>query len=534
MRRGSQRLAAAALAPLAVFALGLAGPAAAVVVTRGPYLQRSTPVEITVRWRTDVATDSVVPYGPSPGSLDSQGSDPTLSTEHEVVLSGLAPATPYFYSVGSSNETLAGDDADHRFRTAPVAGTRTPLRIWVIGDSGTANVDAAAVRDAYLASPGADATDLWLMLGDNAYASGTDLEYQAAVFDMYPSLLRTTPLWATFGNHDDVSADSSTQTGPYYDVFTLPRLGEAGGAASGTEAYYSFDVANVHFVCLDSSGSPRTPGSAMLTWLENDLISTTQDWVIAFWHHPPYSKGSHDSDTEGRLIQMRENVLPILEYFGVDLTLTGHSHSYERSVLLDGHYGLSQELLPSMILDGGDGDSGSDGAYEKPQLAPSSHDGAVHAVAGSSGRTSGGVLNHPVMVRSLNVLGSLVIEVDGSALDARFLDAAGAVRDTFALRKPASGSVACGDGIDNDRDGQRDYPADPGCTHPDGLLEDPACNDGIDNDGDTLVDLADPACTAAWKDTETQSACGLGFEVGFAVAALRVWKRRRARGARRA
>ena len=48
----------------------------------------------------------------------------------------------------------------------------------------------------------------------------------------------------------------------------------------------------------------------MLTWLANDLATTTQDWIIAYWHHPPYSKGTHDSDTEGRLIDMRQNLMP--------------------------------------------------------------------------------------------------------------------------------------------------------------------------------------------------------------------------------
>ena len=51
----------------------------------------------------------------------------------------------------------------------------------------------------------------------------------------------------------------------------------------------------------------------MLTWLQNDLASTAQPWIIAFFHHPPYSKGSHDSDTEIELREMRQNALPILE-----------------------------------------------------------------------------------------------------------------------------------------------------------------------------------------------------------------------------
>ena len=49
---------------------------------------------------------------------------------------------------------------------------------------------------------------------------------------------------------------------------------EAGGVASGTEAYYSFDYANVHFIVLDSHDSPRSPGGAMLTWMKADLAAT--------------------------------------------------------------------------------------------------------------------------------------------------------------------------------------------------------------------------------------------------------------------
>jgi hypothetical protein len=173
----------------------------------------------------------------------------------------------------------------------------------------------------------------------------------------------------------------------------------------------------------------------MLTWLANDLLATTQDWVIAFWHHPPYSKGSHDSDSEGQLIDMRQNVLPILEAGGVDLVLTGHSHSYERSFLLDGHYGTSDTLTSAMILDAGDGKVGGDGAYLKSQPPSAPHDGAVYVVAGSSGQISGGALDHPAAFRSLNVLGSLVIDVEGPNLDVRFVDSGGVLPDLFTMYK---------------------------------------------------------------------------------------------------
>jgi len=413
-----------------------AAAADAATVTRGPYLQLGTDTSVVVRWRTDVATDSRVSYGSAPGGLDSFVDGPAgTRTEHEVQLSGLARDARYYYAVGTSTGILAGDDATHFFVTAPPPGTPKPTRVWVLGDSGTANSSAQAVRNAYDAFTGARHTDLWLMLGDNAYSSGTDSEYQAAVFNTYPTMLRKSVLWPTLGNHDGASADSGSQSGVYYNIFTLPRNAEAGGLASGTEAYYSFDYANIHFVVLDSFDSDRSVGGAMLSWLREDLAATTRDWVIAFWHHPPYSKGSHDSDSSSQLVDMRRNALPILENEGVDLVLSGHSHSYERSFLLDGHYGTSSTLTAAMKLDAGDGRPAGDGAYEKATLGPAPHEGAVYTVAGSSGKTSGGSLNHPAMFISLNVLGSLVLDVNGSRLDATFLDSTGGIRDTFTIEK---------------------------------------------------------------------------------------------------
>lgn len=427
--------------------LSAAVPSAAAVLTRGPYLQLGTPTSIVVRWRTGLATDSRVRFGTEPGNLPHVVDDPTATIEHVVTLQGLLPATTYFYSIGTTQGPLAGGD-DHTFTTPPSSGGPAPLRIWVLGDSGTGDGNAVAVRDAFDTWNAGRRLDLWLMLGDNAYNSGTDDEYQTAVFRMYPQRLRTSVLWPTFGNHDGISASSVTQTGPYYDIFTLPKNGEAGGVASGTEAYYSFDIANLHFICLNSHDVDRSPGSPMLDWLASDLAATDAEWTIAFWHHPPYTKGSHDSDTEPQLIEMRQNVLPILEAYGVDLVLSGHSHSYERSFLLDGHYGLSTSLATAMILDGGDGRPEGDGAYAKPGAGANPHEGAVYAVAGSSSRLGVGPLDHPAMHFSIAELGSVVLDVFGRRLDATFLSSTSTVLDTFTLLKAGAGTVLFADGFE--------------------------------------------------------------------------------------
>ena len=74
-----------------------------------------------------------------------------------------------------------------------------------------------------------------------------------------PRSCETPPLLPTLGNHDAHSATSSTQSGPYYEIFSLPTTGQAGGIATGTEAYYSFDHGNIHFVCLDSADTSLDP-----------------------------------------------------------------------------------------------------------------------------------------------------------------------------------------------------------------------------------------------------------------------------------
>jgi hypothetical protein len=427
---------AATLCMTAWLASPASSSAASTAITRGPYLQRATPDSLVLRWRTAAATDSRVRFGTSPDTLDLAADDATSTTEHVVTVTGLTPDMQYYYSVGSTTETIAGDSS-YTFFTSPPAGTRQPIRVWVLGDSGTADSNAAAVRNAYTTFAAGRYTDLWLMLGDNAYETGTDAEYQAAVFNMYPAFLRQSPLWPTIGNHDTAHSSNPPASLPYFAMFTLPTNAEAGGIASGTEKYYAFDYGNIHFICLDSMSSNRAVGGPMLVWLQNDLASTTADWIIAFWHHPPYSKGSHNSDSETELVQMRQNVLPILEAGGVDLVLSGHSHSYERSFLLNGHYGTSNTLTPAMKLNGGSGREDGTGAYTKPLGGPAANQGAVYAVAGSSGQTSGGTLNHPAMFISLNQLGSMVLDVDGDRLDARFLrpDTTPAIGDYFTLLK---------------------------------------------------------------------------------------------------
>ena len=407
-------------------------------VVRGPYLQIGTPNSIIVRWRTLSTNSTVVYYGLKEDALSEKAKSPGILSEHVVLLSDLQPNTKYYYVIGTTNGPLPMAKTNS-FVTSPPPGTRQPIRIWVLGDPGTQFPQQRKVRDAYYKWTGSRHTDAWLMLGDNAYSYGRDSEYQGAIFETYSKMLAESVLWPTLGNHDARSADSKTQSGVYYDIFSLPAQAQAGGVMSGTEAYYSFDYANAHFICFNSCDVDRAPNSPMLKWLKSDLAANKLDWTVAYFHHPPYTKGSHNSDdTKGEntdLTEIRQNVIPILEEGGTDLVLCGHSHDYERSALLDGHYGRSNTFTDAHKKDKGNGREDGDGIYHKATLGPAPHEGTVYVVAGSSGKISGGALNHKAMLFSTNSLGSLVLDINGPRLDATFLNEQGKRLDYFSIVK---------------------------------------------------------------------------------------------------
>lgn len=466
---------------------------------RDAYLQLVTPESAVVRWGTSDLRNSVVRFGVDPAHLDRVAKSKTKTYQHEVKLTGLTPATTYYYSVGYQTSTgahvlSAGDN--YFFKTQPPSSVATPTRIWVIGDSGRGNSDQVKVYEGYQKFTGNRYTDLWLMLGDNAYGSGTYQEYQDKFFNIYTPLLRQTVVWPTLGNHDGHSVNTPAQTGSYYENFTLPTSGEAGGVASGTEAYYSYNYGNIHFVVLDAHDVDRSATGVMAQWLEADLAANNADWLIAYWHHPPYTKGTHDSDSpdgwDFELVEMRENILPILEQHGADLVLNGHSHNYERSKFIDGHYGYSNSYSDALYAKNtGSGDvySGAS-AYSKTQPV-AAHSGTVYVVAGASSAAYGGTLDHPVMYRSFNKIGSLVIDIDNLVLNAKYIDENGDVQDKFTLQKLATATDdRDGDGVANTADNCPDNAnGDQSDSDGDGIGD--VCGGGLDTDGDGVPDEVD-------------------------------------------
>lgn len=429
---------------------------------RGPYLQKLTSSSINVKWRTDVAATSKVYYGTNPNDLSlSVSLTDVVTTDHDVAITGLEPFTKYFYKIESNGAALnSGPVTEQYFTTAPVSGTVQPIRVWATGDFGKGNTGERDVRDSYLQYSQGTHTDVWLWNGDNAYQSGTDAEYQQNVFDStygYANVFKHLPFYPCPGNHDYLSVcglpcgtDPHQHTGPYYDIVTVPTNGEAGGVPSGLENYYSFNYGNAHFISLNSElgsqnsnydwngvyNAANATNSPMMQWLRQDLEQNTLPWVIVYWHQCPYTKGSHSSDDFWEIFMkaMRQNIVPVLESYGVDLVVNGHSHVYERSYLIKGHYGTSSTFDASqMTINGSSGNEALGEAYVKDSL------GTVYVVSGNAGSDDDATnFPYPCMYFSdggSGVYGSFVIDILDNKLTGKYLTSTGQIKDQFTIVK---------------------------------------------------------------------------------------------------
>ncbi|MCX7768541.1 MAG: metallophosphoesterase [Flavobacteriales bacterium] len=430
-------------------------------IVRGPYLQCPNPHGITIMWRTDVATDSKVWFGTSPVNLSYEIEIAGTRTDHAVTLNGLQPGTTYYYAVGTNQTQLTTPSTQYRFKTAPLPGTQNPIRIWAIGDFGKGNADQINVKNAYMQYPGSSQTDVWLWLGDNVYDEGKDQEYQDKVFGLegFRDVFSWLPFWAVPGNHDYIEVwrvssflgipysniPYTNHQGPYYDIIHAPTNGEAGGVPSGTEAFYSFEYGNVHFIMLNSEIFDFTLTyqnfNQMIDWLKQDLAQNQATFTIVVVHQAPYSKGSHDSDSPIELIMraVRERILPVLEQYDVDVVLCGHSHVYERTFLMHGHYGPSSTFnFATMVKNPTNGRLAWGQPYKKDDR-PETPDGTVYIVCGNSGsKTTEPELNYPAMVFSdggPQGVGSLVIDVYRNRMDIKYLRASGQIWDDFTILK---------------------------------------------------------------------------------------------------
>jgi hypothetical protein len=231
--------------------------------------------------------------------------DGPLGVGSPLVRSDLSP--------GSHQVTASVTDSAGNTATAgtTLLVTEGQARLLAAGDIASCNW----TRDEATAALLDGMEGLVLTLGDNAYSSGTALQF-ANCYD--PTWgrhkARTRP---SAGNHDFETAGGAG----YFGYF---------GAAAGPapQGWYSFDYGGWHLVALNSNcaaigGCGRTSPQGL--WLAADLAAHPSRCTLAYWHHPRFASSSgHGSSI------LTRDLWAILQERAADVVLVGHDHNYER------------------------------------------------------------------------------------------------------------------------------------------------------------------------------------------------------------
>lgn len=144
------------------------------------------------------------------------------------------------------------------------------------------------------------------------------------------------PYFLAVGNHDVGNAVDLTDprriAGLQNYLAANARLIPPDGSPRRLSGYptYAFGFGNSYFIAVDSDIPDDT---TQLAWLRTQLAGVDRRRyvnVAVFFHHPPFSSGSHGGATvERQAASIREKWMPLFRLYHVRLLLTGHEHLYE-------------------------------------------------------------------------------------------------------------------------------------------------------------------------------------------------------------
>ena len=181
------------------------------------------------------------------------------------------------------------------------------LKFAVLGDFGDASQREFDTAAQFVKAHAVFPFTIVPLTGDNLYGSERPQDF-AKKFEMpfKPLLDAGVKFYGALGNHD-------SREQRYYKLFNMDG-----------KLYYSFKAPqqSVRFFALESGYMDP----AQLTWLENELKSSTEDWKIAYFHHPLYSSGQ----THGSDLDLRRALEPLFIQYNVSVVFQGHDHVYER------------------------------------------------------------------------------------------------------------------------------------------------------------------------------------------------------------
>jgi Calcineurin-like phosphoesterase len=213
----------------------------------------------------------------------------------------------------------------------PAAAQTTPaVRVVVVGDISPPPAEARTYDHATAAIALGWNPHRILLPGDLQYETGLLADYRsttgyAASWGRPQLYDRSCP---AFGNHEYYHPGPGAAGS--FDYWR-PRLAVCATAGHPGQAYYAFDLNGWRIYALsadcarsDGTGPTCGPGSAQLTWLQNDLAANPRRCSLAFFHQGRWGSGFFADDP------VLQPIWAALHHAHVDLTLNGHEHHYAR------------------------------------------------------------------------------------------------------------------------------------------------------------------------------------------------------------
>ncbi len=212
------------------------------------------------------------------------------------------------------------------------------------GDERTARIVDSIIK----ADSVAGVENFVFTLGDNAYPDGSARDFERCFTpswgDPKKSIMKV--IHPSPGNHEHHTNGAAS----YYNYF-----GER-AAGSAKRGYYSYDVGAWKVIVINSEivvnpEFPRSDEVAQLTWIKNEMKTSTKACTMAYFHHPRFSSGWHGSDA-----RMAPTWQAMMDG-GVDLVLAGHDHHYERLAPMNAE-GVRDTVkgIPSFVVGTGGGE----------------------------------------------------------------------------------------------------------------------------------------------------------------------------------
>jgi len=422
-----------------------------------PYLQNVKQNGITIMWELSGIESSQVEYGTDVNYGDVVSGVYTASGAntyiYKVVLTGLDAGSTYHYRVVKGAEP----QADQTFTTSPVGNASFTFGVWA-DSQGTNHGEYPA--DPYeptkkMMEHMADNVDFGVTAGDLCEDGHSYSSVKEFYIDRVLNYLgQTKPWFNAWGNHD-------MQPNSIIRKFADMPSKDRGTPYHAGYGNFSFDYGGCHFICIDDDYPNNTdPERWDWTWIENDLIQANANnarFIFLFTHRAPYYERWYDGEKP-----VRDNLVPLMEQYGVDICFSGHMHAYERGYLNGVYY---------CVTGGGSWlDLGENLVYDWPHMTV----GGYHDLAPG---IDGGLVNEYVKVE-VDEYGftatMIAFNPDGTVMDG--------VEDTFSV-VDALADVNNDDVIDF-----HDFALV--AKHWPGTCGDPECN-ASDITGDGVVDMSD-------------------------------------------